>query len=109
METTKSKFTLWTILIIFIVVLLIMAERTNLTKGAHADTWAIPVIMAVFGLIGAVIGGVLGGIVGLIGKLFNKNSFIPGLKYGTSFGFMGILVLWYLSCLMNGTAVCLVQ
>jgi len=107
METTKSKFSLWTILIIFIVILLILAEITNSTRGAHADAWVIPVLMAVFGFIGAVIGGVLGGIIGLIGKLSKKNTFIPGLKYGAAIGFMGLLVLWYLGCLMNGTAVCI--
>ena len=82
-----------------------MAEKTNLTRGAHADAWVIPVLMAVFGFIGAVIGGVLGGIIGLIGN----NTFIPGLKYGAAVGFMGLLVLWYLGCLMNGTAVCFAQ
>ncbi len=109
MRTTKSKLSLWTILIIFFVILLIMAEKSNLTRGAHADAWVIPVLMVVFGFIGAVIGGVLGGIIGLIGKLFKKNTFIPGLKYGAAMGFMGLLVMWYLGCLMNGNAVCLVQ
>lgn len=109
METPQNKFSLWTILIIFVVILLILSERTNLTRGAYADAWAIPLIMALFGFIGAVIGGMVGGIIGLIGKLFQKNTFLPGLKYGAAAGFMGVLILWYLGCLMNGTAVCLVQ
>ena len=109
MDSSKNKFSLKIILIIFVVVLFIMAEASNITKGAHADAWIIPIIMAVFGAVGAVIGGLLGGIIGLIGKLFKKNTFIPGLKYGSALGFMGMLLLWYLGCLINGTAVCFAQ
>jgi len=109
MGTAKRKFSLWTFLIAFFVVLLFMAERSNITNGAHADLWIIPIIMAVFGLIGALIGGVLGGFIGLIGKLFKKNIFIPGLKYGAAIGFMLLLVFWFLGCLRHGSAVCLAQ
>ena len=73
MGITKRKFYLRTILIFFSVILFFMAEVSNYTKGANADIWILPIIMAVFGLIGAVIGGVLGGIIGLIAKLFKKN------------------------------------
>ena len=79
METIKREFPLWTILIIFFVILFSMATLSNYPKDVNADMWVIPIIMAVFGLIGAVIGGVLGGIIGLIGKLFIKNTFIPCL------------------------------
>ena len=109
METKRGKIPLGTIIITYIVVLLLLAALTNYPRGVYADIWVIPIIMAVFGLIGGVIGTVLGGIIGLIGKLFNKNSFIPGLKYGAAFGFMGVLVLWILNCWMNGSGVCLVQ
>jgi hypothetical protein len=108
-ESSERKFSLWTILIAFFVVLLIMAEISNVTKGANADLWILPIIMAVFGLIGAVIGGVLGGIIGLIGKLFKKNIFILSLKYGAALGFMLLLAFWYLGCLRHGSAVCLPQ
>jgi len=109
LETLKREFPLWTILVIFFVILFSMATLSNYPKGVNADTWVIPIIMTVFGLIGAVIGGVLGGITGLIGKLFKKNTFMPGLKYGAAIGFMGLLVLWYIGCWMNGSALCLVQ
>jgi hypothetical protein len=107
-ETTKHKFDLRTILIFFSIILFFLAEISN-TKGAHAELWIIPIIMAVFGLIGAVIGGVLGGIIGLIGKLFKKNIFILGMKYGAAIGFMLLVVFWYLGCLRYGSAVCLPQ
>lgn len=109
MGTAKRKFYLRTILISFSVILFFMAEISNYTKGAHADIWILPIIMAVFGLIGAVIGGVLGGIIGLIGKLFKKNIFILGMKYGAAIGFMLLLAFWYLGCLRHGSAVCLPQ
>ena len=109
MGTAKHKFYLRTILIFFSVVLFFMAEIINTTNGAHADIWILPIIMAVFGLIGAVMGGVLGGIIGLIGKLFKKNIFITSMKYGAAIGFMLLLAFWYLGCLRHGTAVCLPQ
>ena len=72
-----------------------MATLTNYPIGVNAEIWVIPIIMAALGLIGAMIGGVLGGINVLIGKLFKKNIFIPGLIYGAAIGFMGLLVLWF--------------
>jgi hypothetical protein len=109
MGTAKHKFYLRTILIFFSVILFFMAEISNSTKGANADQWILPIIMAVFGLIGAVIGGVLGGIIGLTGKLFKKNIFILGMKYGAAIGFMLLLAFWYLGCLRHGSAVCFPQ
>ena len=109
MGTTKCKLSLWTILIAFFVILFFVAERINLTHGANADQWVIPVIMSVVGLIGAVIGGVFGGIIGLVGKLFKKSIFILGLKYGAAIGFTLLLVVWVLGCLRQGSAICIAQ
>jgi len=90
METIKREFPLWTILIIFVVILFSLVTLSNYPKRLNADMWEILIIMAVFGLIGAVIGSVLGGIIGLIGKLYKKNTLIPGLKYGAAIGFIGL-------------------
>jgi uncharacterized membrane protein len=108
METAKRKFPLGIILITFFVILFFMAVLIN-PRGGYVDPWVILMIMAVFGLIGAVIGGVLGGIIGLIGKLFKKHSFLPGLKYGAEIGFMGLIVLWFMGCWLNGSAMCIAQ
>jgi len=121
MGTTKRKFPLWKTLIIFFVGLFFMTALYGLfileprPLGQMVDLQRRPgalvfvlIIMAWFGFIGAVFGGVLGGIVGLIGKLFKKNIFIPGLKYGAVLGFMGMLIVWFLGCWINGT-VCLPQ
>lgn len=109
MEINNLKFPLWQISITFFVVLYCLAILTNNPRGVNAETWVIPIIMAVFGFIGAVIGGVLGGIIGLIGKLFKKNTVIPGLKFGATIGFIGLLVIWFLICWMNGSGVCISQ
>jgi len=109
METAKRKFSLGPILFAFCVVLFFMAERINMTNGANADQWVIPIIMVVVGLIGALIGGVLGGMVGLVGTLFEKRIFILGLKYGAAIGFMLFIVLWFFGCLRNGSAICIAQ
>ena len=109
MDTVKRNISLRTILIIFFVILFFMAESTNLTHGAGADFVMIPVLMVIFGLIGTVPGAVIGGVIGLIGKLFKKDIFLTSLKYGAALGFMGMLSVWYLGCLMNGSAVCIAQ
>jgi hypothetical protein len=84
----KQKFSLWNILVPFLVILFFAAERITLTHGANADGWVIPIIMAVVGLIGALIGGLLGGMVGLLTRLFKKHIFRLGLKYGAEIGSM---------------------
>ena len=109
MGTEKRKFSLWPILFAFFVILFFLAERTNLTNGAHADQWVIPIIMVVVGLIGALIGGVLGAMVGLVGTLFKKRIFRLGLTYGAAIGFMLLLLLWFLVCLRHGSAICIAQ
>ena len=116
MGTTKRKFPLWKILIIFFVGLFFMTAlyglfilngQTQFQRHPEELVFVL-IIMAYFGLIGAIFGGVLGGIVGLIGKLFKKNIFILGLKYGAVLGYMGLLITWFLGCWMNGT-ICLPQ
>lgn len=103
----KTSFSLWKKLIIFFVSLYFMAALYGLlfVYNSHSIPRRSPdellfvlIIMAVFGLEGAIFGSVLGGIVGLIGKLFKKNIFISCLKYGAVFGFVGILLLWFLGC-----------
>ena len=109
METAKRNFSLGPILFAFCVVLFFMAERINVTNGANADQWVIPIIMAVVGLIGALIGGVLGAMVGLVGTLFKKRIFRLGLTYGAAIGFMLLLLLWFFVCLRHGSAICIAQ
>jgi hypothetical protein len=88
---------------------ILINPRFGYPGGGQPVPRVILMIMAVFGLIGAVIGGVLGGIIGLIGKLFKKHSFLPGLKYGAEIGFMGLIVLWFMGCWLNGSAMCIAQ
>ncbi|MFL7871935.1 MAG: hypothetical protein AB8I58_24110 [Anaerolineales bacterium] len=109
METAKRKFSLGPILFAFCVVLFFMAERINMTNGANADQWVIPIIMAVVGLVGALIGGVLGGMIGLAGRVFKKHIFTITLKYGAAIGFMLLIFLWFFVCLRQGSAVCIAQ
>ena len=121
MGTAKRKFPLWKILIIFFVGLFFMTAlyglfflngQTQLVDLQRHPEGLILVliIMAYFGLIGAVFGGVLGGIVGLIAKLFKKKIFILGLKYGAVFGFIGILIIWFVGCwIMADGYTCLPQ
>jgi len=108
MENVKPKFSLRIILIAFFMILYFVAVLYDF-PGRTFGAWLILFIsMAWFGLIGVVIGGMLGGIIGLIGKLFKKNIFVLGLKYGAAMGFMGLLITWFLGCWMNGT-ICLPQ
>ena len=108
MGISKRKFSLWIILIAFLVILYIIAVLYD-SPGRTFESWMILfVIMAWFGLIGAVIGGVIGGIIGLVGKLFKKNILVLCLKYGATMGYLGLLITWFLGCWMNGT-ICLAQ
>ena len=109
MDTAKQYWSLWKFLIAFLVILFVIVVLTNRPLGVSASVWVIPILMAVFGSIGALIGGVLGGIVGLIGAIFKKKIFIVSMKYGAAIGLMGLLVLWYVGCWMNGSSVCIAQ
>lgn len=119
MGTTKRKTPLWRTLIIFFVCLFFMTalyglffvyNSHNIPRRSPGELVFVLIIMAVFGLIGAVFGSMLGGIVGLIGKLFKKNIFVPGLKYGAALGFIGILIIWFLGCwIMADGNICLPQ
>ena len=108
MENKKRKFSWWITLFAFFVTLYFVAALYE-SPGKKFESWMLLfIIMAWFGLIGAVIGGMLGGIIGLIAKLFKKNIFILGLKYGAAIGYMGLLITWFLGCWINGT-ICLPQ
>ena len=109
MIENKRKPKLWQINLIFFFILLILALSTNYSRGVNADLWIIPIIMAIVGSIGALIGVVPGGVVGLIGKLFNQDVILSGMKYGASVGYVGILLFWFMSCWMNGSSVCFAQ
>ena len=111
-EPAKSKFPLRTILIVFCVILFFMAEISN-AKGAHAETWILPIIMLVLGLvgagIGAGIGAILAAIISLFKRPFSMDTTKSFAKYGAALGFMAILLFWYLGCVLHGTVVCLAQ
>ena len=115
----KRAFPLWKKLIIFFVSLYFMTALYGLffVYNSHSIPRRSPdellfvlIIIAVFGLEGAIFGGVLGGIVGLIGKLFKKNIFITYLKYGAVFGFVGFLIIWFVGCwILADGSTCLPQ
>ena len=109
MDTVKSKFILKEGLVYFFIGLFLLAVFTNSSRGVNADIWVIPLLMALFGLIGAAIGSVPGLVVGLAGMAFGKEILIPGLKYGAAAGFVGMLAFWFLLCWLRGTAVCIAR
>lgn len=108
MAQNKTKISLLTINAIFFTILFVFASDTN-TKGAHAESWMVPIIMLFVGLLGALIGTVIGWIVGVISRPFGKKIIMISGKVGGTIGFILLLLFWYTSCLSNGTAVCLPQ
>ena len=114
MNIANRKISLWLIVIIFYVAIILLSSTIHAVReGSSKDLLSGLVLSSLFGgyfgLQGGFVGSILGSVVGLIRKFLIKKTFLPGLKFGAAFGFIGILAFWFIVCWIILESICLPQ